>query len=81
MRVWQAIVIAEHELSDLMDELSPVVDVGAAKGRHVGWVAEWVLDGVLGELDLEFDSTPWSFYVPQRRMYVRWHGQYRGVGY
>lgn len=36
MRVWQEIKIAEHELSDLMDELSPVVDVGGLC-KH-GWV-------------------------------------------
>lgn len=88
MRQWWELKIAETDLSDLLDELSPVV-CGAPK--RAGWVANWVLDGVLAELEEacrdeyfvgEQRKTELQFeYVPQRRMYVRWHGQYRGVGY
>lgn len=85
MKRWQEIKIAERDLGDLLDELSPVVAVGAsrmhapsAKCRHVGWVADWVLAGVLAELEWEFDSAPLEVqYVPQRRPYVL----YCGMGY
>jgi hypothetical protein len=42
MRQWQKIEIEERDLSDMLDELSPVV-TGAC--RQGGWVRDWVLAG------------------------------------
>lgn len=60
MHGWQEIKIAEHELGDLLDELSPVV-CGAPK--RAGWVAEWVLDGVLAGLDHWLEPVPYDQFV------------------